>query len=351
MQINTNPNTKQNLNECVNHYNILVGRVSDAVLLIDNAVFIDCNLKSLELFTCEKQFIVGKTPSQISATTQTEGNSVDFFESNYIAKALSGKPQNFDWDFIKPNGNIINANVQLDLIILRNKPMIQTIIVDVSESSQFKRKILNAVIDTQEKERKRFAEDLHDGLGPLLSSIKIYLNLISAKKTDDLEKQDLVQYTNELIDESIRSTKEISNNLMPSLLNDFGMLVAVKSFCKKINMTGLLAVEINAVNCEKRFDQHIEINLYRIILELINNTMKHAQARNIFINLEKHNQKVFLTFTDNGIGFNINAIKSKQYSGMGINNIFSRVESLQGLCEYHSEPDKGTCVKIEFNIS
>ena len=175
--------------------------------------------------------------------------------------------------------------------------------------------------------------------------------MISAKKTDDLEKQDLVQYTNELIDEAIRSTKEISNNLMPSLLNDFGMLVAVKSFCKKINMTGLLAVEINTVNCERRFDQHIEINLYRIILELINNTMKHAQARNIFINLEKHNQKVFLTFTDNGIGFNINAIKSKQYSGMGINNIFSRVESLHGLCKYHSEPDKGTCVKIEFNIS
>lgn len=348
--MNTGPDFIKSLEECKKHYNVLLSRVSDAVFLIDDFVLIECNAKAIELFSCERSYIIGKTPFQLSAISQPDGKKADLFQAKYFKEALNGNFQTFDWDFVKPNGNVINTNVQLDLVTLYKKPMVQAIIIDVSESSQFKRKILNAVIDTQEKERKRFAEDLHDGLGPLLSSIKIYLNLISAKKIDDQEKQNLVRYTNELIDEAIRSTREISNNLMPSLLADYGFLVTIKSFCKKINITGLLEIEIETEGYTDRLDQHIEITLYRIILELINNTLKHAQASNVYIKLIKHDHKVHLSYTDNGKGFNISNIKSKQNSGMGINNIFSRVESLLGECEYFSEENKGTCVKIEFEV-
>ncbi len=338
------------LYESRRNYITLLKRVSDAVFLINRSKFIECNAKALELFSSERSYIIGKTPSFLSSKTQPDDKTVELFEQKYLKKTLRGTSLNFDWDFEKPNGNVINTNVQLDLVIIQNKRMVQAIIVDVSESSQFKRKILNAVIDTQETERKRMAEDLHDGLGPLLSSIKIYLNLISTKKSDSKEKRNLVKYTNELIDEAIRSTKEISNNLMPSLLADYGALATIKSFCKKINITGLLDIELDTLGYTKRLEQHIEITLYRIILELINNTLKHANANNVYIKLLIHNNKVHLTYTDDGCGFNISKIKLKQNAGMGINNIFSRVESLQGVCDYFSEESKGTCVKIVFDI-
>lgn len=350
MHLKPDPNSMIKLHDCKKHYHALFSRVSDAVFLIDDFVFIDCNDKARELFSCKRDYIIGKKPSQLSAQTQPDGKTIDLFESKFYPEVLKNNFQNFDWDFLKPNGNIINTNVQLDLINIQNSPMVQAIITDVSESSQFKRKILNAVIDAQDRERKRFAEDLHDGLGPLLSSIKIYINLISAKKIDDKEKKNLVKYTNELIDEAIRSTKEISNNLMPSLLADYGVLVTIKSFCKKINNTGILEIDLDTEEYPKRLEQHIEIALYRIILELINNTLKHAQASNVYIKLMKQDKKVLLSYTDNGIGFNISKIRSKQTTGMGINNIYSRVESMRGTCEYFSEVNKGTCVKIEFEI-
>jgi signal transduction histidine kinase len=340
----------RSISECRKHYNILFNRVSDAVLLLDDFIFIECNPKALELFSCERYYIVGKSPIAISATEQSYDKSYNLFKSTYYEEALRGNFVTFLWDFLKPNGTIVNTSVQLEGITMRNKPMVQAIIEEISESTEFKRKILNAIIDTQEKERKRFAEDLHDGLGPLLSSIKIYVNLISAKKIDDHEKQNLVQYTNELIDEAIRSTKEISNNLMPNLLADYGLLITLKSFFKKINITGLLEIEFETDGCTDRFDQQVEISLYRIILELINNTLKHANAKNVYIKLNRQDSKISLSYTDDGIGFNVSKIISKEMEGMGINNIYSRVESLHGVCDYISEKGKGTCVKIDFNI-
>jgi len=340
----------KSIEDCRKHYLAIINRLSDAVFLIFENTFIECNLKSLEMFSCKKDYIIGKTPYQLSAFKNSENTSSGLFETKFIKEALKGKIQKFEWDFVKPNGAIINANVLLEQIYICNEQMIQAIITDISESSDFKRKILNAVIDAQEKERKRFAEDLHDGLGPLLSSIKIYVNLIANKRTKDIDKKNLVLYTNELIDEAIGSTKEISNNLMPNLMTDYGFLVTIKSFFKKINLTGLLNIDFTANSFNDRLPQHIEITLYRIILELINNTLKHANAANVTLKLNRKNNKVFLVYSDDGTGFDISKIKSNESDGMGINNIFSRVESLKGECYYKSVKNKGTHVKIEFKI-
>ncbi len=194
------------------------------------------------------------------------------------------------------------------------------------------RRILNTVLRTEEKERMRFSKELHDGLGPLLSSAKMSLSAI--KNTDNRELLDNTAY---VIDEAIRSLREISNNLSPHILNDFGLGRGVANFVGKLPADKMKVVLETNLRGE-RFPADIEVIIYRVVCELVNNSLKHSGGTCATIALNMRDDSLALEYSDDGRGFVPPAMMDV---GMGLSNIASRVASLKGVCEIDSTPGKG----------
>ena len=207
-------------------------------------------------------------------------------------------------------------------------------------------KVLSAIIKTEEKERKKFSKELHDGLGPILSSIKMAISAINKTVMGNDNKQ-IIDKTEETVDNAIITIKEISNNLSPHTLERYGLEKAIKSFTDTIITKDDLKIALSINTNGKRYDYNKEVILYRIIGELVTNTMKHASASKIEISLFDYGNKLELFYSDNGIGFNVKNIKSK---GMGLSNIDSRVKSLDGEIEINSKPKQGFFLKITIPI-
>lgn len=209
--------------------------------------------------------------------------------------------------------------------------------------------VRNSVVETEEKERRRFAKDLHDGLGPLLSAVKIYVNELQDEDLAAAEKASMLKYINELIDEAVRDTRTIANNLMPTVIADYGLVSALSAFCDRITLSKTVNISFTSDIQHERFDQTLEIILYRIVLELINNTIKHARAKNIEIYLAEAEGVLDIHYKDDGKGFEVQAALNDPKSGLGLKNILNRVASANGHCEFRSEPGKGFMARIEID--
>ncbi|OFX26455.1 MAG: hypothetical protein A2041_00505 [Bacteroidetes bacterium GWA2_31_9b] len=246
-------------------------------------------------------------------------------------------------DIYNAAGMPVSVEINSKIIEYENKRSVLSIIRNISDRKEAERKILNAVIETEEHEREKFAKDLHDGIGPLLSASKIYSKSFQLCENDE-ERSQTIQKLEETIDEAIQSVQEISNNLSPHILKNFGLKVAIESFLKKITDASLIKFTIGS-NFEKRVSENIEIILYRVTVELINNTIKHSNANTIQIKLLQKENNLFLHYTDDGIGFNINETLNKS-TGMGLSNIYSRIRSLDGDIVMDSSKNRGLSVKI-----
>jgi signal transduction histidine kinase len=211
--------------------------------------------------------------------------------------------------------------------------------------NESEKRVLNAIIQTEENERKRFAKDMHDGIGPLLSTVKMSVSTLSQLDTDKTRKE-IIENADLVINEAIKSIKDISNNISPHILNNFGLASAIKSFTNKINTARNLEIAFDSNMYEKRFDENIEVILYRVVCELINNTIKHAHAHNIEIFLNEYDKIIHMIFSDDGIGFDVNLISEQQISGMGYSNILSRIKSIKGKIDIESNKESGTKVII-----
>jgi signal transduction histidine kinase len=195
---------------------------------------------------------------------------------------------------------------------------------------------------------KKFAKNLHDDLGPLLSSIKMYVN--SILNANSVEKQQfIVKQLNEIAKEAIQSTKEISNDLSPHVLRNYGLLSAIESFARKVE--DYIEIFIDTNLSDDRFSEEIETSLYRIIKELINNTIKHANASLINIYLIKKAEEIHLIFKDDGIGFDPKANEDNMSAGMGLSNIISRIRSLKGNYSLNSDASKGVEFKLVIPVA
>ena len=250
----------------------------------------------------------------------------------------------FELQFTDKNGNNIPIEINSQLIDYEGKAAIMSVIRDISERKNMERKILDTIIQTEEKERKKFAESLHDELGPFLSGIKLYINELT-EDSNSIEKQELNKYLKEMVDEAVQKTRNISNLLMPNLLSDYGLVKAISSFCHKINQLQKVSISFDTNILEERFPETYEIIYYRIITELINNSIKHANAKHIYIHIVYENDFLKLTFKDDGIGFNIEKSMAKN-NGFGLITIINRLKSINGQYKFESKKNKG----IQFNI-
>ncbi len=217
------------------------------------------------------------------------------------------------------------------------------------DRTRAEKRLINTIIQTEEKERKRFAKDLHDGLGPLLSTVKMSISALLNSNTKK-NNQAILENTNMVINEAITSIKEISNNLSPHVLTNFGLVSALKNFTHKINDAKTVKIELLSNMENERFNADAEVILYRATCELINNTLKHAKANNISINISKHLRTLTIQYHDDGIGFDTEKEVDSQTGGMGLQNILSRIKSINGIFIITSVPDEGANAFIKVRI-
>ena len=211
------------------------------------------------------------------------------------------------------------------------------------EKNYIQQQRTQAVLEAEERERIRIARDLHDGIGQTLAAARMTLgNYISKKKIDAVEMQTSL----DLLEDSIKEVREISHNMMPSSLTKFGLVSALKQFTNKINSLDKLQIDLQVVGIKERFDEKIEMMLYRIVQEIISNIIRHADAKKVNIELVKHDSELILIVEDDGVGFDIN----NENSGIGLKNIATRVEYLNGSVNFDSAIGYGTSVIVEIPL-
>jgi signal transduction histidine kinase len=207
-------------------------------------------------------------------------------------------------------------------------------------------KVIQAIMHTEEKERRQLAKDLHDGIGPLLSNIKMSITALDQSQINGFNKTVIDNISN-LINESITSLKYTSNNLSPHILESFGLASAVNSFIENINLLGKMDITFSSNIDNIRFDNQIETNLYRIICELVQNTVKHAAAVNVSLLVHYHENRLIIQYFDDGIGFEPDV--HVNLSGMGLSNMHSRIKALDGNIEFKRILPQGMMTSIVLN--
>ena len=256
---------------------------------------------------------------------------------------------NFRSDIITTSGDHIRSwiGVAISVLMLGSLIFIRRIFDIQREYDNLRKeheaKVLQAIIHTEERERRRFAKELHDGLGPILSSIKMSFSAI-ARNTDS--NSELVKNTSNMIDESVASLKEISGNLSPHILENFGLNNAVNHFIQNTRKPSGLSISYTSQTSRGELTKNTELTIYRIISELIHNAIKHSHANTVSVDLNKEEDHYLLEYFDDGIGFDEALWETSP--GMGLKNITSRVKALNGELHFDSTPQNEIYITIKF---
>jgi len=201
----------------------------------------------------------------------------------------------------------------------------------------------------QEEERSRMARDLHDGVGGLLSGVKLSLSNMKGNVFLSEENARAVNTIIGQLDSSISELRRVSHNMMPEALIKYGLKEALENYCEGIDRSGQLNIRLQTYGLERRMEQDSEIVLYRIVQELLNNVIKHADARQVLIQLVREADRFSLTVEDDGKGFDV---QSPGYKiGAGLQNIQARAVYLNGGVDIRTGPGEGTSITIEGTLN
>lgn len=204
---------------------------------------------------------------------------------------------------------------------------------------QQQRKEMAVMVETQEAERMRFAQDLHDGLGANLSAMKMVLGLLSDPSSLPIKAK-----TEYLLKESIDDLRQLIHAMSPRSLARLGLVKAIQEMAILINQTGKVQIAVESEDFPENLPDEMQLNLYRMVQELFQNALKHAQAEQITLKLEQNSHSLTLHYTDNGHGFDMAAL---HISGNGLSNLHTRAQLLNGKLDIKSVVGAGTTVKVE----
>jgi two-component system, NarL family, sensor kinase len=201
-----------------------------------------------------------------------------------------------------------------------------------------------AVLAAEEKERQRIARDLHDGVGQMMSVAKMNLSAFESDlQFSNKDQEEAFEKIINLVDESCREVRNVSHNMMPNALLKNSLSIAIKDFVEKIEKKSL-KVRVYTEGLDDRMDSNLEIVLYRVIQECVNNVIKHANASRLDISVLKDKEGISATIEDNGKGFDIG--DKDKFEGIGLKNIITRIEYLKGMVDFDSSPGRGTLIAL-----
>jgi PAS domain S-box-containing protein len=326
---------QQALEQSEKHFQTLFNNSSDEIFVID----FDGNFIEVNQVACDS---LGYTIGEFLKMNIRDIKTEKYLESveNNIRKITQFGQYRYESENQAKDGKIIPVEMKSRVIDYKGSKAILTIARDITERKDVEEKILTTIIQTEENERKRFAADLHDDLAPILSTVKLYTDLLKKGNYKKINEGEAIKNIEELVDMAIKSTRQISRNIRPNILQDFGLAAAINDFCSFVNSTSAISINVNtsAYKIEKRGIE--ESMLYQAFKELMNNTIRHSGAKNVKIELKSFENQIILYYRDDGKGFNVvQAMKEK--GGLGLNNIVNRIKSVQGSVDINSEEGSG----------
>jgi len=214
-----------------------------------------------------------------------------------------------------------------------------------------RKKLLDSSLQAQENERHRIAQDLHDDIGASLATIKLYVSHL-VEMAQSKQDSKIPNKVSNLTDNTIDKVRQISRNLSSSNLTQFGLESAINELCTQINEASQELKVVFKAELQQEISAEKALHIYRITQELLNNTLKHAQAKHILIHLSSNSEKVSFVYQDDGIGFDVTDIQKVTIdkSSLGTKTIASRIDMLNATINYHSAPQKGVQVRIQFSL-
>jgi len=244
--------------------------------------------------------------------------------------------------FVGTMGMILLAGAIFFFFIIYQKRLLKKQLeLNLVKSNQ-QEEILRNTISAQEKERKRIAQDLHDEVGAMLSVVKLNVGRIE-KKSEELLAKELAGETKNYLDDVITQVRRISRALLPPSLEKLGLYYALEELVNWINKSDQIDIECWKSGEQFRLEPSTELALFRIVQELINNSIKHSGAEKILIKVRFNKEKLALSISDNGKGFNVD---EKMHTGLGLKNLESRSQIIGGKFKMNSSPGKGTTAII-----
>ncbi len=215
--------------------------------------------------------------------------------------------------------------------------------------AQHRRQLMEATLRGQEEERKRLAEDLHDGIGTMLSVTKMTLNQLERQLGGVGPVELQFQKTRSMLDETMTNVRRISRDLVPTTLERFGLLPALEELVDRASNDDL-EIQLDCPEFVAALTPDFSLMLYRIAQELINNAIRHARARHIVIQLVSFEDEIRMSVVDDGIGFDFDAIMENRQSGLGLRNIESRLSVVSGHATFDVAPGRGSQIHVQVRL-
>jgi len=232
------------------------------------------------------------------------------------------------------------------MVVLSQRRMLKYQVERQALQAAKQEELFKAVFEAQEGERQRLAADLHDSVGQVLSVIKMNLfrlKKLEAQATDPLPaRHNLLTDTHALTDECIHDIRNIIHNILPPLLTDYGLAAALQHLASKVEKVTGLRIVFQTELAGVRYAPEVEVTLYRVTQELLNNALKHAKASAMEFSLEQQGGQLVFTFADNGVGFQ----RANVTPGQGLKNLENRVALLHGHIELGPNPTGGTLTQV-----
>jgi two-component system, NarL family, sensor kinase len=211
---------------------------------------------------------------------------------------------------------------------------------------EFQQKLLTNTIDTQEDERNKFAQELHDAVSSKLNIALMNLDQLQHQFSGNEEKNDLINGVVTILRDSSETARSISHQLMPPMIKKFGLAYALEDLQSSVNMAGTVHLDLQGLETLDQLPEQKILHLFRIVQELVNNTIKYANANKIAIHFERINEDLYITYVDDGVGFELKTIKE----GIGFTNIRTRLNVLGGKIEINSKDNEGMKAQITIKI-
>ncbi|WP_299219006.1 ATP-binding protein [uncultured Aquimarina sp.] len=224
------------------------------------------------------------------------------------------------------------------------KKIIATELEKATLELSYQKDLLHSTIETQEEERKRIAQDLHDAISAKLNVVSLSTNVLIDGKLEKNEQAHTLQHILSVTTRTLESSRRLAHNLLPPILENFGLQAAIEELCDEFISSKKVKINYE-IKYKDLLSKSNELHIFRIIQELLNNSVRHGEAENIRLKINETNEQLDLEYSDDGKGFDIKSVNKNK--GIGLRNIESRVEILDGKLSYHSEIGNGAT----FNIS
>lgn len=317
----------------------------------DAIVVLTSNLKPVEVNNSFYR-IFGRPDNPNQANLDIIETFVPVTHQNRIYKLLSqlkesGTISTFECELYKFDQSIISVEISSSNIVQNGETLFLCIIRDISARKQMERMLTQVGIQIENRERRKLAADLHDNVGPLLSSMNMYLSTLSRKR--ELEPHmEVVSDVRRILKDTIASVREISNNISPQVLTSYGLTSALEMFFETKKKLANIVIRNNIG--ELRFEDSKEIMIYNIIKEAFNNSLKYSKATEIFLEIYEKNTFIHVLYKDNGIGFNLEEKLSRVTTSLGLFSIINRVKNLDGDYTIRTNPGSGFLLEVIFPI-